>query len=312
MMTPRFLVENVIHLAQRSDGRRAAVLGATLWTLWLLLPHALFAAPLVEGQVPVQLPPEPGGPAAPVPAAGPSGSSPSLTQGVWLWTRTEYSNDSMLQSPNPNAYTVAFMDDGSVAIRVDCNTGSATYTVNGSSLSLQPGAITLAACPPGSQDTVFLRDLLQVATYVFDGPQVVLNMALDSGNMIFSPQSLTGLTGPTWRVTNYNNGVRGVVSTVAGTQLSMVFGDDGRVSGDTGCNLFSGPYTLSGSSISFGPLATTRRACLSDEANQQEQQFLAALHATTTYELVGDRLTFRDGNAATQLVAVRPSVAPRP
>src|SRR4029079_1125418 len=98
-----------------------------------------------------------------------------LTQGVWLWTRTDYSDDSVLQSPNPNAYTVAFMDDGRVAIRADCNSGSATYTVNGASLTIQPGAMTLVACPPGSQDTVFVRDLGQVASYVFNG-RLVLNM----------------------------------------------------------------------------------------------------------------------------------------
>jgi len=233
---------------------------------------------------------------------------PTLTQGVWLWTRTEYSDDTVLRSPNPNAYTLAFMDDGRVAIRADCNTGSGSYTATDSSLTFGPAAITLAACPPGSQDAAFLRDLTQVVTYVFDGPQLVLNMKLDTGNMIFSPQSLTGLSGPTWRVTGYNNGMGGVVSTVSGTQLSMVFDTDGRVSGDTGCNTFTGPYTLSGSSISFGPLATTRRACLSDDANRQEQQFLAALDATTTYQLMGDRLTFRDDTGATQIQAVRPTM----
>jgi heat shock protein HslJ len=204
------------------------------------------------------------------------------------------------------------MDDGRVAIRADCNSGSATYTVNGASLTIQPGVMTLVACPPGSQDTVFLRDLMQVASYVFNGPQLVLNMRVDSGNMIFSPQSLTGLAGPTWRVTGYNNGMGGVVSILSGTQLSMVFGDDGRVSGNTGCNMFDGTYTLSGSSLSFGPLVTTRRACASEEANQQEQRFLAALEATTTYELAGDRLTLRNGDGAIQVQASRPTVEPPP
>jgi heat shock protein HslJ len=261
----------------------------------VLLPQAAFAA-----QVPVQLPP------------APASAGPSLTQGVWLWTRTEYNDDSVLRSPDPNAYTLAFMSDGRLAIRADCNTGSATYTVDGSSLTIQPGVMTLAACPPGSQDGPFLRDLAQVVTYVFNGPQLVLNIKLDTGNMIFSPQSLTGLSGPTWRVTSYNNGMNGVVSVVPGTQLSMVFGDDGQVSGNTGCNQFSGTYTISGASIAFGPIATTLRACLSDAANLQEQQFLSALNASTTYELTGDRLTFRSDDGATQIIALRPTVSPVP
>jgi heat shock protein HslJ len=227
-----------------------------------------------------------------------------------LWTRTEFSDDSVLRSPNPNAYTVAFNPDGRVAIRADCNSGSASYSVDGSQLTIEPGIMTLAACGPGSQDTRFVQDLFQVATFVFDGPQLMLNLRLDSGNMYFSPQSLTGLSGPTWRVTNINNGNDAVVSTVSGTQVSMVFGEDGRVSGDSGCNTFNGPYTISGSSISFGPLASTLRACIPDEVSQQEQHFYAALDATTTYELNGDRLTFRSDAGAIQLVAVRPTVSP--
>jgi len=216
----------------------------------------------------------------------------------------------VLRSPNPNAYTLAFNPDGRVAIRADCNTGSAAYTVDGSQLTIEPGIMTLAACPPGSQDTRFVQDLSQVASFVFSGPQLVLNMRFDSGNMYFSPQSPTGLSGPTWRVTSINNGNDAVVSTVPGTQVSMMFGEDGTVSGSGGCNNFSGSYTLSGSSISFGPLASTLRACFPVEVSEQEQYFYAALSATTTYELNGDRLTFRDDAGATQVIAVRPTVQP--
>ena len=291
-------------MPKRTDGRFNVLwCGAALLIVSLLLPRTLFAAPIMNGQVPIQLPP----PAVPAPSA----ATPSLTQGVWLWVRTQYSDDSVVQSRNPNQYTLAFMDDGRVAIRADCNTGSATYTTDGTGgLTIQPGIMTLAACPPGSQDTVFLRDLMQTATYVFDGPQLVLNMRLDSGNMYFSPQSPTALVGPTWRVTGINNGMQAVVSTVSGTQVSMQFADDGRVSGDTGCNLYNGAYTLSGASITFGPMATTRRACASDDANAQEQQFLTALGNITTYELNGDRLTFRDSAGAMQVTAVRPTVQP--
>jgi putative lipoprotein len=110
----------------------------------------------------------------------------------------------------------------------------------------------------------------------------------------------------TWRVTGVNNGRGGVVSVVTGTQLTAIFGDDGRINGDTGCNMYSGPYSTAGSSLTFGPLITTRRACLSDAANAQEQQFLNALQATTTFELMGDRLTLRDASGATQLTMARP------
>ena len=127
--------------------------------------------------------------------AAPSATSPHLTRGVWLWIRTEYSDHSTHRSPDPNAYTLAFMDDGRLTIEADCNTVMTTYILSGSALTIQPGASTLVACPPGSQDTVFLRDVMQVVTFTFDGPQPVLNIAPDSGNMIFSPRLRTAAGG---------------------------------------------------------------------------------------------------------------------
>ncbi len=64
--------------------------------------------------------------------AAPSATSPHLTRGVWLWIRTEYSDHSTLRSPDPNAYTLASMDDGRLTIEADCNTVMTTYILSGS------------------------------------------------------------------------------------------------------------------------------------------------------------------------------------
>ncbi|MBO9406649.1 META domain-containing protein [Shimia sp. R9_1] len=54
------------------------------------------------------------------------------------------------------------------------------------------------------------------------------------------------------------------------------FDADGRVSGSSGCNRFTGSYTRTGDRLSFGPLASTRMAC-SDELNAQETAFFKTL-----------------------------------
>lgn len=53
-----------------------------------------------------------------------------------------------------------------------------------------------------------------------------------------------------------------------------------RISGTTGCNQYRGTFTLSGDSITFSNLATTRMACPAP-VNQQEQAFLQALSGKT-------------------------------
>jgi heat shock protein HslJ len=245
------------------------------------------------GPVPVQIPRPP----------TPSESTADLTQGTWQWLRTEYGDDSVVESGNPIRYTVAFLPDGRLSIRADCNQVIGTYARQGASLTLQLGPTTLAACPPDSQANVFVRDLSAVASYVFSGDMLVLNMRVDTGNMLFEQQPMASLTDTPWHVQSYNNGQGGVVTTLPRTQLSATFGADQRVAGSAGCNRFSGTYTMEGESLSFGPLATTRMAC-PEPIMEQERAFLAALESTTQFTQTGDRLTLRDADGVMQAVLV--------
>ena len=63
-----------------------------------------------------------------------------------------------------------------------------------------------------------------------------------------------------------------------------------RASGSTGCNSFSGSYELTGDSLRFGPLASTRRACLDPAMNRQESVYLKALSDTRRWRVTGDTL----------------------
>jgi len=68
----------------------------------------------------------------------------------------------------------------------------------------------------------------------------------------------------------------------------------GRASGYAGCNTFSGSYTLSGTSISLGPLAMTRMACASGE--QLERLYSMALEQTTEWTMTSKGLELRKGS----------------
>ncbi|HYY97786.1 MAG TPA: META domain-containing protein [Pyrinomonadaceae bacterium] len=83
---------------------------------------------------------------------------------------------------------------------------------------------------------------------------------------------------------------------VEGATITLSFGDDGRASGSGGCNSYGGEYTERGEGLSFGPLASTKRACLDERANRQEQRYLAALGAASRFELSGGRLTIFQGD----------------
>jgi putative lipoprotein len=73
-----------------------------------------------------------------------------------------------------------------------------------------------------------------------------------------------------------------------------------RVSGSGGCNTFRGSCELDGTSLSFGPLATTMKACAEPEM-QIESRFLRALADVERYETRGTWLVLfgADGELAT-------------
>lgn len=67
--------------------------------------------------------------------------------------------------------------------------------------------------------------------------------------------------------------------------------EEHTVSGNSGCNIFNGSYTLDGSTLKFGALATTRKLC-APEANKLEQQVLNALNETARFSEENDSISF--------------------
>ena len=116
-------------------------------------------------------------------SAQPTGGS-SLTGVVWQWQHTVTNTDSMTPD-DPGRYTVEFGSDGRASIRADCNRGFGSFEVTGNQLSFGPIATTLAACPPGSLDSDFLRQLNDVAVFATDGNRLNIGLKSSVAVMIF-------------------------------------------------------------------------------------------------------------------------------
>lgn len=73
---------------------------------------------------------------------------------------------------------------------------------------------------------------------------------------------------------------------------------EGRVTGFSGCNNFTGTYTLDAASarISFGPLAMTRKFCAT--GMDVERAFSEVLGEADNYSLSGDNLTLNRARMA--------------
>jgi heat shock protein HslJ len=108
------------------------------------------------------------------------------------------------------------------------------------------------------------------------------------------------IVGKNWLLTAYNNGQGGLVSPIAGTQITALFGSDGTVSGTDSCNNYTAPYTVSGNSLQVGMPAQTGMACADDIA-LQAQSYIAALQQAQSYQVSGNQLTIF-GNSEQKLL----------
>lgn len=71
-----------------------------------------------------------------------------------------------------------------------------------------------------------------------------------------------------------------------------------HASGFSGCNRFGGSYVLDHNQLSFGPLMSTKMACMDNARNKTEQVFLDALSRSDSFVFEHDTLTLYDAHAA--------------
>ncbi len=109
-----------------------------------------------------------------------------LTNTAWTWQGTQMKDGSRIAPDAPVRYTVNFQPGGKVDVVADCNRGSGSYLLNGSSLSFGAIALTRMMCPPGSRDADFLKGLGAVTAQSLDGNDLLLTVGSDAGTMRFT------------------------------------------------------------------------------------------------------------------------------
>jgi heat shock protein HslJ len=194
-----------------------------------------------------------------------------------------------------------FTSDGKVSGSAGCNRYAGAYTVSGSNITISsPLASTMMMCEPDvmAQETVYLITLGEARTFSIKGDKLTITGADGKTLATYTAQS-QNLAGTEWNVISYNNGKQAVVGVIADTTLTASFGKDGSLSGNSGCNTFSGTYKLDGNKITIGSLASTMMMC-SDPAGvmDQEAQYLAALQSAATYLIEGSVLDVRTQEGA--------------
>jgi len=230
------------------------------------------------------------------PSAGAAPVAGSPLDGT-SWQLESYVDDQgQTQKPVAGAEPTISFEGGQANGTTGCNNYFGDYTADDDQLSFGPTGSTMMACPDPqmTQEQTYLIALGGVTSYTMTDEQ--LTMANEAGETVltFVPREAPELVGTIWNSIGYNNGKQGVVSIVIHTQITAVFGEDGTLSGNAGCNDYSAGFEVDGESIAIGPAVATRKMCAEPEGvMEQEAQYLAALGMAQVYTIEGDRLQLR-------------------
>jgi len=129
-----------------------------------------------------------------------SASQPFTGLGGTSWRLVEFQSmddaQGITRPDDPNKYTITFNEDGTLAIRLDCNRGfgswqSASPSAAGGALSFGPLGVTRAMCPEPSMDDLLANQLDYVRSFVIANGQLNMALMADGGIIVWEPITST-------------------------------------------------------------------------------------------------------------------------
>ncbi|XOF35324.1 MAG: META domain-containing protein [Candidatus Electrothrix sp. YB6] len=235
----------------------------------------------------------------------PDGGTDLLSGTSWLLT--ELGGNPVASSP---AMTLNFSDKGKVDGSDGCNQYWSTYTAGNSVINIsEEMASTEKACPVPimQQAAAFTTALKQAVAYRTENGHLTLLTADGTVSAVFLPQNQE-LPGTFWNVSGYDNG-QGTIMRInnSGRKLTANFDTNGRISGSSGCNSYSGDYTYNTAdqTLQLGRLLRSAMLCTDGNIMQQEQDFIAALQTVNSYHINGNTLTLKAADGGTAVILVR-------
>lgn len=175
----------------------------------------------------------------------------------------------------------------SLSMNAGCNTMFGGYTFDEDALMVEQLAMTQMACDPAlmDQDTWLSEFLNGLPKAAYEGTTLTLTGA--DATVTFDEIADAPIEGTTWVVTG-TVANEAVASVPAGAEATLTI-TDGSAAIASGCNTGSGDVEVTETTLTFGPVATTRMAC-ADDLMALEASVLGVLDGTVDYQIHGDSL----------------------
>lgn len=115
--------------------------------------------------------------------------------GTWHWLGTQ-AGSALWVIDDPARYQVAFVGDSQLQLQVDCNRGSAAYTLSADgTFHAGPAGLTKMGCGDASHDRDFVGQLAQARRLSVDGDWLHMALGGDGGAMLYARNAALRLQG---------------------------------------------------------------------------------------------------------------------
>jgi heat shock protein HslJ len=203
-----------------------------------------------------------------------------------------------------------------------CNQYSGTIAVSGTRVTFSNISMTEMACdgPLMTEEAAYHAALASVETatrngsvLVLSGPKVELRFER-TAQLPDAP-----LVGTTWQLETLVSGE--TASSAVGAPATLVLGQDGTLTGSTGCRDFTASYAIAGARVTVGDIQVDARLCTTELAAQDEHvlgvlagPFQAAVsgQALTLTAADGSGLGYRVGSVPGSPAPVASAIATPP
>jgi len=235
---------------------------------------------------------------SPAPAAGPAGID-------WHLTHVAGSGVPLIEVPAGVDATLR-IDGAQAGGSGGCNSWFASVKIDGDVIVFDGIGSTMMACsePKMGFETQYLGLLPDVTSWSVADGTLTLSGQGDATLLVFASDATAGITieGGGWRADSLL--VDGTMAAIpTGIDVTLLL-DNGQATGTDGCNNYFGGYTLSGASLTFGPMASTQMAC-PEPRMKIESAWLTALGIVTGWRVDAGTLHLLDA-AGNDLATLSP------
>jgi len=227
----------------------------------------------------------------------------ALVEHPWQWVSfTNPAEEFEIESPE--SYLLTFNSDGTVSVKADCNNAAGSYTADATSLTIQMGPMTMAACPPESRSDQFVQLLGGAALYFFEDGNLFIDLMADGGTMEFGVASVEEVTAPEempvekaplfgsgiiWRWSSFSDPVNGETTIDESEKYTLSLADDDLAVLGGLCRVAVGKYETDGSALTLA-YDIPDKLDESCEEGANEEQYFHLLQGAASYFTEDGRL----------------------